>query len=708
MKFKKNNNGFTLIELLITIVIIVSILLISLVSLTETSDRKKTDAYNEVVKTIESAAEDYMIANEYMFENNYNDRIPLKYLINEGYLNKVINPLTGKAFNECNYVSVDTVSKKIIGFSEGTGNCELTNRKIINPSANIDNSSIDFKFMCGGSVAKKTKTGWYNEEYLKPCDNKPILEVTIKIDKDSNIKNIYSCHGKKDCEPTLLENVTAVHDDNMTIYKIDDTNFQEDTPSKYAVYKVVDDKGELKPSLEIKIDTKKPVLAVNLYKFNNNEKTPSNTTGLATYTSSTWSNKNIYTTANASDDTSGIETIGYKAEGTTTNDSVVKTNAKILTRNIKANGKSTIVYETCDKAINCTKGAVNNIWVDKVKPTLTVGLYKYANNETKPSSETGLSSYSNNTWSNKYIYTKANATDSYSGIDSYKYTTTGATINQANKLGKTRSIEKDGTSKIKYEVCDKVGNCTTSDEKTIKIDTMPPEVAITLYNDKDNNIASGTRVHYKNLYYKITASDIKKEDSRSTIDYIKYFIKEGIGEADKTLSNYKNEVSSGFEDKLLSFAGKKTVYAVAVDKAGNKDFARVIGIVDNDKVKVDQLNQACNFTLSLQTLYEHENGQLDKGYEYAVWKVANTSDTENKQSDNVKDICGDAPPSNATFEKVNGNETAQIKILTKANPKKYYCFAVRPLKTKTKYRPDKYNDLKWTVQRKHAKSTSCN
>lgn len=64
----KNNCGFTLIELLVTIALMLTILGIAIVSFISVSDRKKEEAWQQVISQIEVAAKEYFVSNEYLFE----------------------------------------------------------------------------------------------------------------------------------------------------------------------------------------------------------------------------------------------------------------------------------------------------------------------------------------------------------------------------------------------------------------------------------------------------------------------------------------------------------------------------------------------------------------------------------------------------------------------------------------------------------------
>ena len=193
-----------------------------------------------------------------------------------------------------------------------------------------------------------------------------------------------------------------------------------------------------------------------------------------------WEDKKIYTEASESTDAlSGFEHYEYTTGGNTT----FSENEAGTYRNIKAEGVSCIKYRACDVAGNCS--AYNYpvvVKIDTIPPSKPdVLLYEWANNDTEPTSITGLSPYVPEMWTNKKVIAKVpDVTDSGSGIpvDNYYYTITTPTIQESNKPGKIKSIVDNGISYIKYKVCDRAGNCVESDEKEIRIDTIPPTIAV--------------------------------------------------------------------------------------------------------------------------------------------------------------------------------------------------------------------------------------
>ena len=121
----KNKKGFTLIELLVVIALMLSILGISIISLVNVSKNKKKEAFKNVKSQIETAAVEYFNANEYLFEglsgNAAEGTISVGKLVEEGYLNKVTNPVTNESISPCALVIVKKEGNKYdMKFEEST------------------------------------------------------------------------------------------------------------------------------------------------------------------------------------------------------------------------------------------------------------------------------------------------------------------------------------------------------------------------------------------------------------------------------------------------------------------------------------------------------------------------------------------------------------------------------------------------------------
>lgn len=202
MKIKKRN-GFTLVELLVTIALMLTILGIAIVSVVNVNNNKKQEAWNLVKEQIETAAEDYFAANEYLFEGltddqNSNAQISVGTLVKEDYLNKVTNPVTGEEISSCSIVNVKKEGGALTAtFDEGTINSELTecdDTKDITisdvPKKDIPLPDFDVSYFkdsnCSSSVSADS-TGWFNINKLG--ENKP-LYVKVSPKEGSKVSNV--------------------------------------------------------------------------------------------------------------------------------------------------------------------------------------------------------------------------------------------------------------------------------------------------------------------------------------------------------------------------------------------------------------------------------------------------------------------------------------------------------------------------------------
>ena len=377
-------------------------------------------------------------------------------------------------------------------------------------------------------------------------------KVTISataLDSLSGIKKIYYTYNSDGTSnlKTNWKNSFEVGSSVVTVTR-DWTNEINET-----VYIVAEDlvgnKSVAKSAGKIEIDKTAPETpTITMVKWSDNSTKPTSTSGLTSYTSNTWSNKNIYTTAKSSStDVASYEytTAGKAGSKTATGSSL----------SITAEGTSTIKYKACDKAGNCSSySSEQTIKVDKTAPAVpSVSLYKWSST-TAPTSTSGLTSYTVDTWSNKKVYTTASGSDESgdtSGLKEYQYTTTGATTNNSNKAGKTRNIEADGTSTIKYRACDKAGNCSSySTAQTIKVDTTPPTIKY--------SIGSGTYKKTQNVV--ITATD-------TNYNYMEiHAYKNNAFQESKSLGN----ITSKTHTVTLDSSGDWIIYVRAYDKANNK------------------------------------------------------------------------------------------------------------------------------------------
>lgn len=213
MQYLKNNKktGFTLIELIVVIVIMTSILILAIVSINEVSKKNRNKAWEKVKKEVELAATDYYETNSYKLGtiNNASGyaRVSVQKLVEDDYLNIVIDPRTGKKVNYCNYVEVKVVNnEQIYQYKENLNN-ELCDIEEIIVVKEIGAPSIDVKM-------SKAATG-NNGYYIEPVD----VEAYVSKNNNGDIKEIkYSFNDEE-------YNLLGLNDDNKyTVSAIDGKN----------------------------------------------------------------------------------------------------------------------------------------------------------------------------------------------------------------------------------------------------------------------------------------------------------------------------------------------------------------------------------------------------------------------------------------------------------------------------------------------------
>ncbi len=203
----KDKKGFTLVELLITITLMLLILILAIINFNKVSKDKKEDSWKLVEKEIEDAAKKYFVNNEYLFEgliNGSNGTISVGKLVEEDYLGKVIDPITGKAISKCAIVNVTKVKNKYdVKFDESSKYSENTN-------CDTNNSIIMIE--PGGPTAM-VKAKYNNREY----NNFPSwLNVNHK---DPSVVVYPKTNGNGPIISTIIGNITG------TEYNItDETN----------------------------------------------------------------------------------------------------------------------------------------------------------------------------------------------------------------------------------------------------------------------------------------------------------------------------------------------------------------------------------------------------------------------------------------------------------------------------------------------------
>ncbi len=165
--------------------------------------------------------------------------------------------------------------------------------------------------------------------------------------------------------------------------------------------------------------------------------------------------------------------------------------------NLDNDGVTIINVYACDKVGNCTSDSNVASFTAKMdnqappKPTVYGWKKETKDNPTSPSSRIVKGAYSSGEWYKYYTYITAGnsgnntgtvGVDTTSGVykketsgfSHYQFTTTGATTNYTNKKGGSNNVEANGKSKVKYQACDKVGNCSDATEFSVNLDHKDP------------------------------------------------------------------------------------------------------------------------------------------------------------------------------------------------------------------------------------------
>lgn len=538
----KNKKGFTLIELLVVVVIMISILGLSIIAFNKISESNKEKAYNSVKEQVIVAAKEYFQANEYFIKLlKQTDRIgfvSLGTLVNEDYLNIVTNPKTGEKINKCAIVTVDSENKyefiddenMYIEYRENDGcimsepsiKVDNTEPKDESPENNPEDINTNFSvkvysnssengcqkgsFYKSYSFNKNSlnrKTGWYNGVHAP-------YGLYLKIEEDENNKDTTHLFKSENSNSMCIkeDGYNKAQEIIETINVIKQENNYE--PQDYTLSTNLDRKVEM----NIRLDTCDYDSKKEQYK-NCKE---------GTYENGTWKNKHVRAFASAVTDgeVSGINYTQIKTTGPTRNYTFGESTKKGEERYkyISAQGTSTLQIKICDVAGNCTTKDKDTgidtytIRLDRVAPTMKVTRKKCNYNSTT-GEFSNCSNYSNGTWINKWVQTSMTAEDSLSGIDRSCYNTTGDTTNNScndttkntNKL--SRAIFAEGVSYIRYETCDKAGNCLNSQTGattyTIKLDrTSPKIISFENTKNKDCITSKNNECYYSHI---ITADD---------------------------------------------------------------------------------------------------------------------------------------------------------------------------------------------------------
>lgn len=386
----------------------------------------------------------------------------------------------------------NTYTKKFTGDVK-TGYITISNKKGIQTRCEVDvyidnnNPKVDIEDLDPSKPPEENTKGETEYTYEHDWTNKDVCFTYSATDGSGiksvkwelNKKGLSQCNNSKGLNDlTTVTEYTKTYSNSEIKENTKATICIKDEGYRIGKLTIKDSSGHTSiVKVTAKIDKTAPSTptTVSMFKWSDNNKEPSSTSGLKSYSNNTWSNKKVYTKATGSTDKiSCIKEYEYQttgAEGSKTN--------KGNNKNITNQGTSTIKYRACDYAGNCSPyTSARTIKLDWEAPTVPkVNLYKWKDNSNKPTNSSGLSSYSSGAWSNKKIFTQpSGSTDKASGNIYYQVTTTGKTTNIKDTKVTYRNIEAEGTSTVKYRACDEAGNCSAySQASTINIDTVKPE-----------------------------------------------------------------------------------------------------------------------------------------------------------------------------------------------------------------------------------------
>lgn len=239
---KTNNKGFTLVELLIVIVLMISILVLAIVSFTNISEGKRSESWSYVKEQIETAAEEYLTSNEYLFEGfneneNASGTVSLGKLVSLGYLNTVTDPRTGDALSKCTIIKITknngvlTASLDETTIDSNKEQCDkdsTINSTIVIKEEKAPTGNITFykDANCTDEVSPSSETGWFNIDSLG--EDKPLYAL---ITTDGSVSSITVKVGGKEVEGSYCVKLEDEGENEVTA-TLTGTNGKSSTSSK--------------------------------------------------------------------------------------------------------------------------------------------------------------------------------------------------------------------------------------------------------------------------------------------------------------------------------------------------------------------------------------------------------------------------------------------------------------------------------------------
>ena len=433
---KEKKKAFTLIELM-GVLVIVGILTVILVPvINNTIKNKEQDLYNQQIELIKLSAKNLASDNEYILPEEVGEEIfiTLGQLRAMGYAEEtIINPLTKENFP--NSMIVMVIKREL---------------------------DYDYEIMDGGTVITSSgiTVSVPSKKYIKEGAMSSYI-ITTKTDKKEgeHSTEYYVNLGKENID------ILGEASKNSNIrYKIIGSN---------GLYKLIVVGGEKEGYLYFKFNGVKDIDGKEIEVSETNSDVESNKKIIVDNTAPTcnWSGENNSWTNNK-------VTIALTGKDNYKMNSSKASYTKEYSQSGVEIQKESLSYELEDEAGNkamCRKSA--NVYYDTkapTKPAITL----------KVNTKTG-SDY-NQGWTKDNVWTIVKSEDKGSGINEYyighdanadAYTYSGLTWTKSINNAKTEMsylIDWGGSWPFYIKVCDKVGNCSTSDRFGLQIDKTPP------------------------------------------------------------------------------------------------------------------------------------------------------------------------------------------------------------------------------------------
>lgn len=468
-------------------------------------------------------------------------------------------------------------------------------------------------------------------------------------------KNVYFKIEGKNIEFSYRATPTGVWNDEGSIPSSKVTNVKSGK-SLETTYQFADASGKNEytksnpKTIDVKIDKIKPTVTAELYTSEGKKYSRS---------FSNWTNETLTLVIKAEDLDSGIKKVTYKNSLINFSDELEDYDGddknRVYTTVIDSYA-TTISIDVEDNAGN-TNSTTVDAYVDKTPPYCFITKDIENKRITVTAADAGLINKSglskNSLRISPYLQT-VDCSIKITARTCYQYSKTGTyTATVKDKAGNTGTCE----------VYVNVSQTTQKEEKL-----LPPVIHL-----------SSTTQTTKDVTFTIT-----NPNDNGDIYY--------------SYDESKWEPYTGGSVTLLNKTGTKTVYAKVVYNNVSSSISPATGYCNKDTVTVNASTlQGKYFVLSF-SLPNSPSGVTPNKYEYAYWGAVDAGEDEiNKQSSQATSICGSTPPTGAIEPTKKDAKTANLYMKFQ---KQYYCFAVRP------HRKEEIEEInRWTIQRKHAKTT---